>query len=452
MKKSVFLIIATAILSFGFFQEKIDVELREIIQQKKLVPIQKAEKINPAKIELGRLLFFDKLLSGNKDVSCATCHHPGLKSGDSLALSIGVGGSGLGKNRRMGKNRLRIPRNSPEIFNRGADEWHTMFWDGRVALSEEEGFVNPADEKLPEGLDNVLAAQAMFPVLSADEMRGRISDRDIDGQLNDLALMSPAAPQSIWRALIKRILQFEEYRALFAEVYPEIPSTKLGFQHAANAIAAFETEAFTFTNSPWDRYLSGYDQSLSKLAKRGALLFYGKANCSSCHSGNLMTDQQFHNIAIPQFGPGKGNGKPFDLGRYAETGRPDDRFAFRTPPLRNVALTGPWMHNGAYNSLEETILHHLNPEEYLRNYDPSHLEESLQDTYRGDDRTLHMILETLDEETRGLIKPSKSEISAIVHFLKSLTDSTATKLKHLVPKKVPSGLPVDIIKNANKNY
>ena len=353
MKYNRILFIITIFLCLGWFVNSLDNELSRVIQQENLQPLQPPEGIDPQKIELGRILFFDKILSGNHDISCGTCHHPGLHAGDSLALSIGVGGKGFGATRQMGKNRFRIPRHSPEIFNRGAGGWHTLFWDGRVANSDDGNFHNPVDEKLPDGLDNLLAAQAMFPVFSRDEMRGRIGDRKPDGSLNELALKSDAAPQSTWNALMDRILEFETYRALFQKVYPNIPHDRLGFQHAANAIAAFEMGAFTFTNSPWDQYLSGNHLALSESAKRGALLFYGEAKCASCHSGDLMTDQQFHNLAVPQFGPGKGNGKPYDFGRYAETGVPDDRFAFRTPPLRNVALTGPWMHNGAYSNLEE---------------------------------------------------------------------------------------------------
>ena len=443
MKQRIFLIIALATLSFTFIQDFIDKALREMVVREQLAPIQKPANIDPDKVELGRLLFFDKLLSGNKDISCATCHHPSFNSGDSLVLSIGVGGTGLGGSRQMGKNRHRIPRNSPEIFNRGAKEWHTMFWDGRVALAGNGKLDTPAEEKLPQGLDNVLAAQAMFPVTSRDEMRGRIGDQDVNGQPNKLALISNAAPQSVWKAIMARVLEHEEYRNLFTKVYPDIPLEKLGFQHAANAIAAFEAEAFTFVNSPWDRYLSGQEEAISKSAKRGALLFFGAAQCSSCHSGNLMTDQEFHNIGAPQFGPGKGNGRPYDYGRYAETGQPENRFAFRTPPLRNVALTGPWMHNGAYFTLEEVIGHHLNPTEYLRNYDPSQLEDELQATYHGDEKTVEMILETLDPKLPQSSVLDEGGIADIISFLESLTDSSLLRLDHLVPERVPSGLAVD---------
>lgn len=127
----------------------------------------------------------------------------------------------------------------------------------------------------------------------------------------------------------------------------------LGFQHAANAIAAFESAAYTFLDSPFDQYLEhdNNNGALADDAKRGALLFYGSAGCANCHSGSLLTDQRHHNIGIPPVGPGKAPESPLDFGRARETGRVKDAYEFRTPPLRNVTLTGPWMHSGAYTTL-----------------------------------------------------------------------------------------------------
>ncbi len=439
-----------ALVSFNL--AKLDDRLRHVLKQYKVEKLPQPVPANPAKVALGRVLFFDKILSGNKDVSCATCHHPGLRSGDSLALSIGVGGSGLGLWRKMGEGRTRIPRNSPEIFNRGASEWHTMFWDSRVSGTVATGFKTPADEKLPEGFDNVLAVQAMFPVTSREEMRGEIGDKDIFNEQNELALISDAVPQSVWQAIMERLLAIPEYQELFKAAYPDTPKENLGFQHAANAIAAFEIEAFTFTNSPWDRYLAGNNKSISNAAKRGALLFYGDANCVACHSGTLMTDQKHHNIGIPQFGPGKENAIPFDIGRFAETGDKLDRFAFRTPPLRNVALTGPWMHNGAYYRLEDAIAHHFDAAKALRQYDSKQLEPELQETYKGEEQTLERILETLDPlvATPGALEDN--ELQDLMAFLSTLTDPATLQLNVHIPPKVPSGLPVEnMIDRKNKN-
>ncbi|MEM9833847.1 MAG: cytochrome c peroxidase [Bacteroidota bacterium] len=450
MKKLSYLIMGVILFVQGVNNYNLDDQLSEVIENNDLKPYSDVPTMDSAKIKLGKALFFDKILSGNRDISCATCHHPSLKSGDNLELAIGVGGFGLGETRVMGEDRERIPRNSPEIFNRGAKEWHTMFWDGRVSGTAKTGFLSPADEKLPDGLENVLAAQAMFPVTSRDEMRGEIGDKDIFGNQNELALISNAAPQSVWRAIMKRLLSIAEYRDLFREAYPTIPLDELGFQHAANAIAAFEIKEFTFVESPWDRYLKGELDALDHTAKQGALLFYGKANCASCHAGNLLTDQQFYNIGIPQFGPGKENAAPLDAGRFAETGNPKHRFAFRTPPLRNVAITGPWMHNGAYNDLEDVIKHHLDPKTALVNYDVNQLSPELRSTYKGDETVITRVLGNLDSLVSTPTDLSEKEVQFLISFLYSLTDSSAVNLTKLTPLEVPSQLPVGEISPMGK--
>ena len=215
----------------------------------------------------------------------------------------------------------------------------------------------------------------------------------------------------------------------------------MGFEHAANAIAAYEIAAFSFDDSPWDRYLAGDREALSEEAKKGALLFYGKAGCSECHSGSLMTDQQYHNIAVPQLGPGKQEGG-LDYGRYLETKEPADKFAFRTPPLRNIALTGPWTHSGAYMALEDVVLHHLDPESALRSYDPTSLPESFRDTAHLDDDLLSEMLDTLDTRLAEPKELSDEEVQQLMVFLYALTSPSAVDLSYLVPDSVPSGLPV----------
>ena len=430
------------LIIFGFGTWSLDDQLQTIIKENNLHVEMDLPKLDPVKVELGRLLFFDKLLSGNKDVSCATCHHPTEGSADGLPLSIGVGGEGLGSTRKMGYDRDRIPRNAPDVFNRGAAEWHTMFWDNRVSGSVEEGFDTPADEKLPGGLENILAVQAMFPVTSREEMRGEIGDLDINGEQNELALISPASPQAIWHRIMLRVRQFPEYVALFQKVYPDVEEEDLGFQHAANAIAAFETAAFTFNDSPWDRYISGDHSAITEEVKRGALLFYGKANCASCHSGSLMTDQQIHNIGVPQLGPGKGNAEPLDVGRYLESGLKEDLFAFRTPPLKNAELTGPWMHNGAYTDLEDAVRHHLDPEQHLRNYDPSQLPEELRNTYQNQPELLERIIEKLDPTLKQVVVLEEKEFDDLMAFIRAQTDTGALEMDDIVPAEVPSGLPV----------
>ncbi|MDX1413514.1 MAG: cytochrome c peroxidase [Candidatus Promineifilaceae bacterium] len=450
---------------FSLIEQTLDDELAQLIERQGLTPLDLGPEPDPLKVALGEALFFDKEISGNRDISCATCHHPLLHSADGLPLSFGTGGRGLGTTRLVGNGRELIPRNAPEIFNRGSPEWRTMFWDGRVAT---HGYVleSPAGGDLPLDLDSPLAVQAMFPVTSRDEMRGRSGDLCVDyetqpivlneGQeleglwlaldkrvadVNEIALFEDGELTEIWAALTDRLLAIPEYEAMLTAAYPDTPQHELGFQHAANAIAAYEIAAFTFDDSPWDRYLAGDLAAMSDEAKMGAILFYGEAGCAQCHSGNLLTDQQFHNIGIPQLGPGKVNPE-VDYGRYLETEDPADKFAFRTPPLRNVALTGPWAHNGAYTNLRDVVEHHLDPEDALRNYDPSQLPGVFRDVVHLDGELIWEMLETLDPLVASESRLSEEEVERLLAFLNALTSPSAVDLSHLLPETVPSGLPV----------
>jgi cytochrome c peroxidase len=283
----------------------------------------------------------------------------------------------------------------------------------------------------------------MFPVTSRDEMRGYRGELDIFGNPNELAEVVDYRPRLVWQALMKRLLEIPKYVDMFNAAYPDLTTEELGFQHAANAIAAYEIEAFTFEDSPYDLYLQGDINALSADEKQGALLFYGEAGCSTCHSTALLTDQNFHNLAVPQIGDGKGREQPFDLGRARETGNDCDRYAFRTPPLRNVALSGPWMHDGAFTTLEATVQHHLNPTESLQNYDPAQLSELMAEACQDQPETLAAILKwyTPANASDG-VTLSEEQMQHLLAFLQALTSPSAENLTHIIPASVPSGLPV----------
>ncbi|MCP4247466.1 MAG: cytochrome-c peroxidase, partial [bacterium] len=179
------------------------------------------------KVELGRLLFFDKIISGNRNISCATCHHPRFATTDGLALPLGEGPVGLGPDRMPGTTEEaavheRVPRNSPALFNLGAREFIRMFHDGRVETDPqnfyEGGFITPAKWKLPTGLDNVLAAQAMFPVTSFTEMAGQKGENKI---AEAKSLNKAAGPDGVWAQIAGRLQQIPEYVELFQKAFPE---------------------------------------------------------------------------------------------------------------------------------------------------------------------------------------------------------------------------------------
>jgi cytochrome c peroxidase len=316
-----------------------------------------------------------------------------------------------------------------------------MFWDGRVEGNATNGYENPAGDDLPDGLVNALAVQAMFPVTSRDEMRGDRGDDDIFGVETELGWIKDVNPEGMWDALTVRLLKIPAYQILFRRAYPEVETKDLGFEHAANAIAAYESAAFSAIDTPWDRYLDGELDAISAGSKSGALLFYGEAGCSECHSGDHFTDWDFHNLVIPHIGPGKEPESPLDYGRARVTGDDCDLFAFRTPPLRNVSLTGPWMHNGAYTTLEAAVRHHLDPVASLQNYDPSQLSPELVNltTVLGPDDTILLTCGTARTE---VIELTEAQVGTLLHFLDALTSPTSINAAHLVPDSVPSGLPV----------
>ncbi len=330
-----------------------------------------------AKIELGRLLFFDKVISGNMDTACATCHHPDLATGDAISLSAGPGSEGLGEDRVPRPDVDREARNSPPLFALAA--FDAMFWDGRTEAAADGRFPTGHGGWLPDGLDGPVAAQAMFPPQIPIEMKGQAGDLDVHGNANEIALLDEEKPEPIWAAYTDRVLALPEYTALLDEAYPERDPTSWSFVDLANAIAAFELEALPTSGSPWDRYRAGETGALSDTQARGHDLFFGKAACGECHVGDDLTDAEYHNTVVPQLGPGKdeeNDGR--DLGRARVSGLDDDRFRFRTPSLRNVALTGPWMHDGAYTSLDGAVRHMLDPVAAFDAYDVNQVSEELR--------------------------------------------------------------------------
>ncbi|HSF85383.1 MAG TPA: cytochrome c peroxidase [Acidimicrobiia bacterium] len=420
----------------------LDDELAAVISSHGLEPIDANAAQPAALVELGEALFWDKELSGNRDIACATCHHTTLGSGDALPVSIGTGGSGLGEQRVLGEGRNLVPRNAPDVWNRGADGFFTMFWDGRVSGTAEHGFTSPAGEQLPAGLPNVLAVQAMFPVTSADEMRGVPGDVDVFGNVNELGEIADDDFSAIWDGLMERVVAIPRYVELFEAAYPDTPTDHLGFEHAAMAIAAFETNAFAADQTPWDRYLAGHRDAMDDAAKRGALLFYGTARCAACHSGDLLTDQQHHNIGAPQVGPGKGEEAPDDHGRARETGSAMDMYAFRTPPLRNVTANGPYFHDGAYMDLEAAVRHHLDVLGSLAAYDVAQLRDDLELEYTDPSRTA-VVVDYLDPRLATPRLLSETEIDDLMAFLEALTDPRLGDVALRIPDAVPSGLPID---------
>lgn len=380
---------------------------------------------------LGHDLFYDKILSGNRNISCATCHHPDFGTGDGLSLGIGEGGHGLGpkRNAGTGDNRIkkRIPRNAPPLWNLGAKDLRILFHDGRLSISDEfgNGFNSPAEEWLPQGLDSLLAAQAIFPLVAQFEMAGNPGENQVAGAAHDRI----DAP---WPIIAKATRTKGDYGNRFVEAFAHIKDPEqVTIVEVANALAAFMAIEWKSIDSPFDQYLAGNNDALSANQKRGMNLFYGKANCSTCHSGPLMSDQQFHALGLPPFGPGRTRRfDPMvrDVGRMGESDQIEDAYRFRTPMLRNVALTAPYGHNGAYPTLEEIVQHHLNP---IKSFD----EWQFSDANLPDAKWLSKIdfivqsdrFEMARYAAKLDIQPldaTDQEVADIVAFLHALTGTT----------------------------
>lgn len=406
------------------------------------LPVSKAE------VALGQLLFYDPILSGNREVACATCHHPKHGTGDGLSLSLGDGGIGLGPDRRVDPDNppeQRVPRNAQSLFNLGFAGYTALFHDGRIEEDPARpgGLRTPLDEEMVQGFASLVSAQTMFPVLSPDEMAGHYSESEI---AKAVRLGTLTEEGGAWDLIARRVASIPAYADAFSATYPDIKTPQdIRFTDISNAIAAFMEFEWRSDSAPFDAVLRGEAEFTAEQAA-GAELFFGTAGCATCHSGPLLTDFGFHAMGQPQLGPGKGarfETHARDEGRFRVTGNPADLYAFRTPSLRNVAQTGPWGHAGAYADLAAFVAAHADPVAALANYDRSQVilpEMAVQDWRIMDDPA------EVDAIAAAVTTPpvalSDRDIAALVAFLDSLTDPAAIDGRLGVPENVPSGLRV----------
>jgi cytochrome c peroxidase len=261
------------------------------------VPVPADNPMNPAKVELGRLLFHDPILSSDGQVACVTCHGQIWGLSDGLPVSVGVGGIGPAGTGRHGPNVTR--RNASTLWNVA---WRpTLFWDGRATSLE---------------------AQALAPMRDPAEL-----GRPPEDVVRDLALI-PA------------------YARRFAEAFPG-DGEPVTVTHLVRALAAFE-RTLVSTWAPYDRFVAGDLGSLGPQAVRGMNLFTA-LRCTACHAPPSFDRSAYE----PSLSPGRGGAA--DEGRAEVTGRADDRGRFLVPTLRNVAETAPYFHDGAVATLAEAV-------------------------------------------------------------------------------------------------
>lgn len=390
-----------------------DLRARFDLQTLGAIPYPPDNPARPERIELGRLLFFDPILSGEKDVACGTCHHPDFAFADRRQFGAGASGVGLGPSRLLSRSSVTgdainlEPRNTPTVFN--------------VAFNaDENGISSHLGFQFLDGRVDGLEKQALKPIASRVEMRGDA----LPGTDEEATAAAPAM-------VIDRLRAIPEYVRLFQNAFPEEKLTKpdasiIDENTYGRALAAYQRELVT-RNSAYDRYVMGDDNALTDVQKKGMVLFFTKAQCGDCHSGAMFSDFSFVVQGVPQEGLGKKVLPGDDTGREEHTLDPVDRYAFRTLTLRNVELTPPYMHDGAFQTLEEVVRF------YNDGGQPRHAEIS------------DLLLDARLKDSRGNAEKlglNDSEIFAIVEFLKALTDSGSQLPEFLVtvPEKVPSGL------------
>jgi cytochrome c peroxidase len=321
-----------------------------------------------------------------------------------------------------------------------------LMWNGRFSSVSGDPFDNSAGFSFPPpegaGLSyepHLLVAQAFIPPTERTEVAGFAFPGDNDAIRAEVARRVNAVPG---------------YRRLFGKVFPGVrDGAPVDFDMFARAIAEFEF-SLTFVNAPIDRYARGANGALDRAEKRGALLFFGRAGCAQCHSVSGSSDEMFtdfreHAIAVPQVVPSSTNnafdgpGANQDFGREDATGHTADRYRFRTPSLRNVAVEPAYTHDGAFTTLAAAIRHHLDVIASLQAYDPK--AQGLPADLAGPIGPTAPLVASLDPRLATPIELTPAEFDDVLAFVRDgLLDRRATpkKLRKLVPREVPSGRPV----------
>jgi cytochrome c peroxidase len=402
-------------------------------------------QVNRKLAHVGRLLWFDSIMGLNNDNSCSGCHWAPQGFSDTQSIAIGIENNGIvGPNRRGPRNNRRAPMMLNTAF------YPNLMWNSRVVAVSGDPFDNSDGFKIPgpDGftlsfLPHLLAAQALSSPTEITEMVGFHFMGD---------------NTAIRKQIAFRLNRIPEYRELFGEVFPEVhDGGPITFPMIGLAIAEFQF-TLTFADAPIDMFARGDTSAMTEDEKRGALLFFGKARCVTCHAvsgkaDELFSDFEQHVIGVPQIAPLVGN-VTFDGPRHNEdfgveqnTQDSADRYKFRTSPLRNTALQLAFFHNGSFTLLEDAIRHHLNVFASARNY---------TNTFSGLDADLtarmgpvEPVLARVDPLIERPISLSQTEFRQLVAFVRhGLLDPRATpdNLRKLIPGSVPSGRPVPLFR------
>ena len=402
-------------------------------------------KIDNQLADLGSLAFHDSLLGLNNDNSCSGCHAAPLGFGDSQSIAIGVENNNVvGPDRTGPRNQRRAPLILNNVF------YPALMWNSRFNSVSGDPFDNSAGFQfpLPEGfslsdLPHLLTAQAFIPVTEKPEMSG----------------FHPSVPgtnDGIRAAVVERLNANVEYRKLFGKIFPEVRAGgPIVYEMLARAIAEFEF-TLVFADAPIDKFARGQKKAMTEDEKRGALIFFGSGNCVSCHavsgqSNEMFSDFRQHVAGIPQIAPAVGNvtfdgpNAIEDFGLEQVTGNTNDRYAFRSSPLRNLALQPTFFHNGSFTRLEDAVRYHLDAIGSAPRYDPvlAGVDADLQ----GPLGPIGPVLARIDPALATPVILSSDEFLQLIAFLRTgLLDpkANAHDLRKLIPAKVPSGRPIHV--------
>jgi cytochrome c peroxidase len=424
--------------------------------------------------DLGRFLFFDKIPSLHDDDACAGCHSPTNGFGDTQSIAVGIQNNNLvGLNRHGPRNQRRTPMVANTPFFPGL-MWNERFFAvSGDPFDNSGGFVFPP----PEGatrfppydpiMKTLAAAQGEMPPTEMTEVAGFTGTAGTIGPLFDQfddGLGSPVPPPDasgsrndpIRQAVLQRLNASAAYSQLFGGVFADVAAGgPIDFSMFGRAIAEFEF-TLILADAPIDRFARGDHDAMSVSEKNGALVFFGKGGCVTCHavsgkSNEMFSDFEMHVMGVPQiapeFGVGRGNvifdgpDQNEDFGLEQITGNPADRYKFRSSPLRNVALQAAFFHNGAFTRLEDAIYHHLHVFESARNYDPIRAGVEKDLTLRLG--PIEPVLTRLDPLLLNPPQLTAEEFENLVTFVRTgLLDKRAQPhtLCRLIPAKLPSGM------------
>jgi cytochrome c peroxidase len=389
----------------------------------------------------GRLLFFDTVAGLNNDNNCSGCHSPRNGFGDTQSIAIGVENNGVvGPDRRGPRNQRRTPMIVNTAF------LPNLMWNSRFAALSNDPFDNSAGFSFPapEGFalsnqPHLLTAQAFIPPTERVEVAG---------------FDFPGGNFEIRDEVLRRINDVPEYRARFARSFPSVKQGgEITFDMFGRAIAEFEF-TLVFADAPIDRFARGLRNAMTDSQKRGALLFFGAARCVECHrvsgpSNEMFSDFSAHVVGVPQIAPLVGNvvfdgpASNEDFGLEQLTANPEDRYKFRTSPLRNVALQPAFFHNGAFTRLADAIAHHLDVAKSLREYRPESAGVAVD--LRAPMGPVEPVLARIDPILAVPIHLSEEEMNDLLDFVREgLLDRRAMpeNLEKLSPRQLPSGFPV----------